>query len=104
MYGTVARMRVKRGQEEALKTLNAQWLRERQPGTTGLSPTTSSSRSGSRASGSSWPSSTVRRTTARMPPTRSSTGSTSSCAPCSKAIRSGNDGEIIAIEPASVPV
>ena len=36
MYGTVARMRVKRGQEEALKTLNAQWLRERQPGTTGF--------------------------------------------------------------------
>jgi hypothetical protein len=36
MYGTVARMRVKRGQEEALKALNAQWLRERQPGTTGF--------------------------------------------------------------------
>jgi hypothetical protein len=36
MYGTVARLRVKRGQEEALKALNAQWLRERQPGTTGF--------------------------------------------------------------------
>jgi heme-degrading monooxygenase HmoA len=36
MYGTVARLRVKRGQEEALKALNAQSLRERQPGTTGF--------------------------------------------------------------------
>jgi quinol monooxygenase YgiN len=36
MYGTVARMRVKSGQEEAVKTLNEQWLRERQPEATGF--------------------------------------------------------------------
>jgi heme-degrading monooxygenase HmoA len=31
MYGTVARIRVKPGQEEAVKTLNGEWLRQRQP-------------------------------------------------------------------------
>jgi quinol monooxygenase YgiN len=31
MYGTVARMRVKPGQEEALQALNERWLREHQP-------------------------------------------------------------------------
>ncbi len=36
MYGTVARMRVKPGQEEALKALNEQWLRDRQPETMGF--------------------------------------------------------------------
>jgi quinol monooxygenase YgiN len=31
MYGTVARLQVKPGQEDALKALNEQWLRERKP-------------------------------------------------------------------------
>jgi heme-degrading monooxygenase HmoA len=31
VYGTIARMQVKPGQEEAVNALNAQWLRERQP-------------------------------------------------------------------------
>ncbi len=36
MYGTVARLRVKPGQEEALVALNQRWLRERKPEAAGF--------------------------------------------------------------------
>ena len=36
MYGTVARLQVKPGSEEAVKALNEQWLRERKPDATGF--------------------------------------------------------------------
>jgi heme-degrading monooxygenase HmoA len=36
MYGTVARMQVKPGQEEAVKSLNERWLQERRPDATGF--------------------------------------------------------------------
>ena len=36
MYGTVARMQVKPGQEAAVKALNEEWLRERKPEATGF--------------------------------------------------------------------
>jgi heme-degrading monooxygenase HmoA len=36
MYGTVARLQVKPGQEEAVQALNERWLRERKPEATGF--------------------------------------------------------------------
>jgi quinol monooxygenase YgiN len=36
MYGTLVRLQVKPGQDEAVKTLNERWLRERKPEATGF--------------------------------------------------------------------